>query len=111
MLEPFFEVCGQHLLVELPLFPQDRWRTPWTFLSLARAGRRVELEPALLQTAMAEANRLSASRVIVESPARDGLLLGVLNQRRWWTRTRARLCAQHVLRRHLGAFGLEDAQA
>jgi len=111
LLEPFFEVCGQHLLVELPLFPQDRWRTPWTFLSLARAGRRVELEPALLQTAMAEANRLSASRVIVESPARDGLLLGVLNQRRWWTRTRARLCAQHVLRRHLGAFGLEDAQA
>lgn len=110
LLDPFFEVCGKHLLVDFPPFPQDRWRTPWTFLALARSGRRFELEPALLQAAMAEANRLSASRVIVESPSRDGLLLGVLNQRRWWTLTRARLCAQHILRRHLGAFGLEDAQ-
>ena len=34
------------------------------------------------------------------------LLLGLLNQRRWWTVTRACLCSQHIIREHLGAFGL-----
>ena len=33
---------------------------------------------------------------------------GLLNQRRWWTVTRARLCAQHIIREHLGAFGLPE---
>jgi hypothetical protein len=59
---------------------------------------------------MAEADRRSASRILVRAPGRKGLLLGLLNQRRWWTRTRARLCGQYILRNHLDAFDLpEDA--
>jgi hypothetical protein len=37
-----------------------------------------------------------------------GLLIGLLNQRRWWTVTRARLCAQHIIRERLGACGLAE---
>jgi len=32
----------------------------------------------------------------------------LLNQRRWWTATRARLCAQHIIREGLGACGLRE---
>ena len=51
---------------------------------------------------------LAASRIIVKANSRVGLLLGLLNQRRWWTVTRAQLCAQHILRNHLGSFGLAE---
>ena len=39
---------------------------------------------------------------------RELLLLGLLNQRRWWTVTRARLCAQHIIRERLGECGLAE---
>ena len=55
---------------------------------------------------MQEANRTSASRIVVNAPGGKGLLLGLLNQKRWWTISRARLCGQHLLREHLGVFGL-----
>ena len=63
-----------------------------------------------MQKAMEAANRRGCSRIIVHAPKKSGLLLGLLNQRRWWTATRARLCAQHIIRERLGECGLpEDA--
>jgi hypothetical protein len=57
---------------------------------------------------MEVANKRGTSRIIVHASGKRGLLLGLLNQRRWWTHTRARLCAQHIVREHLGAFGLPE---
>lgn len=104
-LEPYFDVCGEKVLIEEPEQP-DRWKQPWFFLAISRAKERVPMDTNLLRKAMQEANKRSASRIIVRAPRRRGLLLGLLNQRRWWTVTRARLCGQHIVRNHLEAFGL-----
>ncbi|HYN20197.1 MAG TPA: N-6 DNA methylase, partial [Thermoanaerobaculia bacterium] len=106
MLEPYFEVCGENVLVEEPSNQPDTWEQPWFFIAISRAKEPVPVNADLLRKAMAEANKRSASRILVEAPGRRGLLLGLLNQRRWWTITRARLCGQHVIRHHLAAFGL-----
>ncbi len=109
MLDPYFDVCGEIICVEEPSGQPDTWHQPWFFLAISRADEPVEVNADLLCKAMEEANKLSASRIIVRVPRRRGVLLGLLNQKRWWTVTRARLCAQHVIRHHLDAFGLAEA--
>ena len=106
LLDPYFDVCGERVLVEEPPSQPDTWRQPWFFLAISRAGAPVPVDANLLCRAMEEANKRSASRILVRAPGRRGLLLGVLNQRRWWTISRARLCGQHIIRHHLEAFGL-----
>jgi hypothetical protein len=109
-LEPYFDVCGEHVAVREAEFQPDGWREPWFFLSVSREVETVKVNPSLMRKAMKAANQHGCSRIIVHAPKKAGLLLGLLNQRRWWTATRARLCAQHILRKSLGAFGLpEDA--
>ena len=57
---------------------------------------------------MGVANQRGCSRIIIHAPGKRGLLIGLLNQRRWWTATRARLCAQNIIRERLSAFGLAE---
>lgn len=105
-LEPYFDVCGEHAAVREAEFQPDTWREPWFFLALSREADSVPVNPNLMRKAMEAANDRGTSRIIVHAPGKRGLLLGLLNQRRWWTVTRARLCSQHIIREHLGAFGL-----
>ena len=107
-LEPYFDVCGEHVIVTEPAMQPDEWIQPWIFLCATRKGETVTVSPALLRKAMQLANERSASRLVVKLPGRHGLMLGLLNQQRWWTATRARLCAQHLVRHHLAAFGLTE---
>jgi hypothetical protein len=107
-LEPYFDVCGEHAAVREPELEIDTWREPWFFLSVSRDAETVAVTPGLLRKAMDIANQRGASRIIVHAPGKRGLLLGLLNQRRWWTATRARLCSQRIIRQHLGAFGLPE---
>ncbi len=106
MLEPYFDVCGEKLLIEELHNQKGNWEQPWFFLAISRAKEAVPVNVRLLSKAMEEANRNSASRIIVRAHGRRGLLLGLLNQRRWWTLSRARLCGQYIIRHHLEAFGL-----
>jgi hypothetical protein len=105
-LEPYFDVCGEHAAVREAEFQPDSWREPWFFLALSREADSVPVNPNLMRKAMEAANDRGTSRIIVHAPGKRGLLLGLLNQRRWWTVTRARLCSQHIVREHLGAFGV-----
>jgi hypothetical protein len=107
-LEPYFDVCGEHAAVREPEFQPDTWREPWFFLAILREAETVPVNASLLRKAMDAANQRGCSRIIVQAPGKRGLLLGLLNQRRWWTATRARLCAQHIIRERLGAFGLPE---
>lgn len=108
-LEPFFDVCGEHVAVTEPDFQLDSWAQPWTFVAITREGEPAKVSAALLRKAMQVANERSASRIVVKLPGRAGLLLGLLNEQRWWTVTRAQLCAQHLVRHHLAVFDLTDA--
>lgn len=109
-LNPYFDVCGESVDVSEPEKQPGEWREPWFFLTVSRKSTEVPFLPSLLREAMKVANQRGASRIIVHAPGKRGLLLGLLNQRRWWTVTRARLCAQHIIRQHLGAFGLPEAE-
>lgn len=105
-LEPYFDVCGEHVAVREADFQPDTWREPWFFLAISREGDTVPVNASLMSKAMAAANDRGTSRIIVHAHGKRGLLLGLLNQRRWWTITRARLCAQRIVGQHLGSFGL-----
>lgn len=105
-LEPYFDVCGEHVAVREAEFQPDTWREPWFFLTVSRETDSVSISPSLMRKAMEAANQRGCSRIIVHAPGKRGLLIGLLNQRRWWTVTRARLCAQHIIRERLGACGL-----
>jgi len=110
LLEPYFDVCNEHVAVREAEFQADSWREPWFFLAVSRETENVTINPKLMQKAMEAANQRGCSRIVVHAAGKRGLLLGLLNQRRWWTITRARLCAQHIIREHLGGCGLaEDA--
>jgi hypothetical protein len=105
-LEPFFDVCGEHVAVREAEFQPDTWREPWFFLTVSREADSVSISPSLMRKAMEAANQRGCSRIIVHAPSKRGLLIGLLNQQRWWTITRARLCAQHIIRERLDACGL-----
>lgn len=107
-LEPYFDVCGEHVSVREATPQSDTCREPWFLLSISREAETVKVNPNLMRLAMKEANQRGCSRIIVHAPKKSGLLLGLLNQRRWWTITRARLCSQHIIREHLGACGLPE---
>ena len=107
-LEPYFDVCGEHAAVREAEFQVDTWREPWFFLAVSREADSVSVNPSLMRKAMDAANQRGCSRIIVHAPRQRGLLLGLLNQRRWWTVTRARLCAQHIIRERLGECGLAE---
>jgi hypothetical protein len=109
-VEPYFDVCGERAAVREAAFQPDQWQEPWFFLTVSREAAPLPVNVSLLRKAMEVANKRGISRIIIKTPGHHGLLLGLLNQRRWWTKTRARLCGQHIIRKHLAAFGLsEDA--
>ncbi len=107
-LEPYFDVCGEHVAVREVEFQPDTRREPWFFLAVSREAETVSINPSLMHKAMEAANQNGCSRIIVQAPGKRGLLLGLLNQQRWWTITRARICAQHIIRERLGACGLPE---
>jgi hypothetical protein len=107
-LNPYFDVCGESVEVLEPEKQPGEWREPWFFLTVSRKSTEVPFNSGLLREAMKVANQRGSSRIIVQAPGKRGILLGLLNQRRWWTKTRARLCAQHIIRQHLAAFGLPE---
>lgn len=104
-IAPFFAVADEQIEVtDLPL-PAGQWELPWRFFAITHAGRPVSADLPILRAAMQEADRSGASRVIVHLPRSGGVIVGLLNQRRWWTITRARLCGQEIAQKHLAAFG------
>ena len=82
------------------------WQQPWCFVTLLLEGDSWTPTPKLISSLMAEASRSAASRVVMRLPE-GGLIIGLVNKRRFWTRSRAQLCTLHIAREHLAkAFPL-----
>ena len=107
MLQPSFAVVGQQVHVRLIPADKGEWESSWRFLSIAINNDELPVTDSLICRLMEEANKAAASRVVMRVPE-GGLLLGVLNQLRFWTRSRARLCGVYLLRHHLDAFPFES---
>ncbi len=88
------EVAGQDIL------------SPWHFFTVSSSSTSASLtQPAqkrLISQITKEANKTGCSRVVVHEKGR--LLVGITGQYRYWTLSRARLCALDILRHHLDAF-------
>jgi hypothetical protein len=103
MLQPLFQVADQKCAVRV--LDAGEWYPPWRFVSVTLAGDQLGDTKKLLKRLMVEASKTGASRIVLRVP-NGGLLAGILNQRRFWTRSRARLCSLHIERHHLDAFPL-----
>jgi hypothetical protein len=106
LLQPLFTLTQQDLEVtSLPSISDGsgRWMPPWRFAAITLAGQSRAGTPAILARIMRAAAKTSASRIIIRVPG-GGILLGLLNQRRFWTYSRARLCAVEVAREHSDWF-------
>lgn len=105
MLQPFVEsTVGHQLRIETLDAPAGTWMHSWKFITLGAADVASNVSSAVVPKVMREANRTAASRVIMVLPQQHGLLVGLLNQRRFWSKSRARLCGLHIIRQHLGAI-------
>lgn len=105
-LQPFFKVTGETVHVgEPPGLRQQSWDTTWRFIAIWTGEAAPQsIPPEVLRQAMELANEQGSSRIIVRLPGERALLVGLLDARRWWTRTRARLCAHTITLEHLDAF-------
>ncbi len=103
-LQPMFDVTGEIVHVaEPPGLRQDAWDHSWRFVAAWVGPEAPRVPTGLIAAAMRDANDTGASLVTIRTAGR-GLLLGILDARRWWTRSRALLCARHIIQEKLSAF-------
>ncbi len=106
LLSPSFAVTHETVVInEVAIAGQDI-RSPWHFFAITSTATSASLtqsmQKRLISQITEEANKTGCSRVIVHEKGR--LLIGMIGQYRYWTLTRARLCALEILRHYLDAF-------
>jgi hypothetical protein len=108
LIAPAFEVAGQGLNIAEMNGSDAGEICPWTLFRISIGGKSLGTGAPPLKSInhlFREANSTGCSRVIIHGE--DQLLIGALGQYRYWTATRARLCALDILRNHLAAFSME----
>ena len=109
IISPYFKITKEDIEI-LPIKLKSNKKAsscPWIFFSILSNSNNFSLsfedeEKILIDQALTEADRSGCSRVVVRSKGK--LLVGILGQYRYWTLSRARLCALHIIRHHLDVF-------
>ena len=105
LLRPFFKVMGKTPSVRI-WKPADKFlvsNAPFGMLLISDSEHSVSTPDQLFaEEILALANETGASRIIVEIGA--AVAVGILNQYRYWTGSRARLLTAEILRRHVHVF-------
>lgn len=99
-IQPFFKAVGQKVKATLVRRVKGDWRQPWVFVTLLMDGDLWTPSEKLIASLVGEASSSAATRLVIPLPE-GGLIVGLLNKRRFWTRSRARLCALHIAEEHL----------
>ena len=99
-IQPFFKAVGQKVKAGLIPRLEGDWRQPWAFVTLLLDGDPWTPSEKFIASLIGEATISAASRLVMPLPE-GGLIIGLLNKRRFWTRSRARLCALHIAEEHL----------
>ncbi|MFH2059898.1 MAG: N-6 DNA methylase [Pseudomonadota bacterium] len=106
-LQPFFKIVNQTILAESIDFESSEFDQPWRFMKLTTQKGYLEgYSTNALDRLITIANDRGASQIIIKDG--DGLLIGLLNQYRFWTKSRARLCGLDILRNHMDVFALPE---
>ncbi len=106
LLAPSFDITHETVSIdEVEIATQDI-SSPWHFFTVSSPSTSATLTQAaqkrLVSQITKEANKTGCSRVVVHE--KGLLLVGIIGQYRYWTLSRARLCALDILRRHLDVF-------
>ena len=106
LLAPSFDITHETVLIdEIEIAGQDIL-SPWHFFTVfspsTSASLTQTMQNRLISQITREANKTGCSRVVVQE--KGLLLVGIIGQYRYWTLSRARLCALDILRHHLDAF-------
>lgn len=99
-IQPFFKPVRQKVKATLVPRLEGDWRQPWAFVTLLLNGDSWTPSEKLIASLVGEASACAATRLVMPLPE-GGLIIGLLNKRRFWTRSRARLCALHIAEEHL----------
>lgn len=106
-LHPFFKVVNQTILAEIINLDSSEFDQPWQFIKLStQKGQINKYSTKALESLIDLANDKGSSQIIIKDG--DGLLIGLLNQYRYWTKSRARLCGLDILRNHMDTFSLPE---
>lgn len=103
-LQPFFDLTNERIEV----LPRGAPSSTWRFLDVRTGDAQSTGSDKLPMKIFEEfANHEGASRILV--PIGPGhLCIGILAQYRYWTRSRARLCAMDLLREHGDLFEVRE---
>lgn len=106
-LQPYFNLTGERISVHLV----DSRSAGWKFLSIStdKNWEIASLNNNLETVVNALADHHGYSRAYIEQ-GQGRLILGILTQFRYWTPTRARLCALHILRHYSELFPIPTDQ-
>lgn len=107
LLKPFFNVVGKESRVEL-WQPDDRdlaSGAPYGMLLVSETGRAIKAQMDLFDRVLALSTETGTTRIFIT--LEDGLVVGILNQYRYWTPSRARLLAAEILRHHSAVFEVQ----
>lgn len=106
LLAPSFTVTNEAVTVSEIVAERSDILAPWYFFAVSASNSPAIFSQAAQKKLIAQiaqtANETGCSRVIVYE---DGaLLVGIIGQYRYWTLSRARLCALDIQRNHLDVF-------
>jgi len=104
-LRPFFKVLDKEPVVELwnPVADGEAKEIAFGTFLIGEKGRKPSGQDSIFQSKVLPlANETGATRVV--ETLRDGLLVGILRQYRYWTPSRARLLGAEIVREHFGGF-------
>ena len=106
LLLPSFDVTKEMVSIEEVEVGEQDVHSPWCFFAVSSSSTSANFtqttQKKLISQITSEANKTGCSRVVVHGKGR--LLVGIIGQYRYWTLSRARLCALDILRNHLDTF-------
>lgn len=105
-LLPFFKTVNQTIFADIIKLDSSDLEQPWQFIRLTPTKGKSIITLQNLDRLMDIANKRGASQIIIKD--KDGLIIGLLNQYRYWTKSRARFCALEILRFHMDSFPLKE---
>jgi hypothetical protein len=99
LLAPIVETEPENLPATL-WFPAGTPRAGQTFGAILLGRPPEQVDEQIYQEVVAMADNTGASQIVLKYPG-GGLLVGLRNQYRYWTQTRARMLAADIIRDHL----------
>jgi hypothetical protein len=105
ILKPFFTIVDEELEVTLwnPKTTNLRNPSPFGMILIGKRGRSIQQPDAIFQKLILKLADDTGTSLIFQS-VEGGLIVGILNQYRYWTPSRARLLGAEIVRDHLDKF-------